>query len=50
MKIHVNVAHDAVNNHDNWNDDMPCVFNIYAAVRNIKRYNMRNIRSVFIIM
>lgn len=49
MKIHANVAHDAVNNHDNSNDDMRCVFNICVAIGN-KRYNMRNICSVFIIM
>lgn len=39
MKIHVNVAHDAVNNHDNSNDDTMCTFNVCAAVRNVKRYD-----------
>jgi len=36
MKMHVNVAHDAVNNHDNSNDDVSCTFNICAAARNVK--------------
>lgn len=50
MKIHVNVMHDAVNNHDNSNDDTPCVFNICAVTRIVKRYNMRDVCFIFIIM
>lgn len=49
MKIHVNVAHDAVNNHDNSNDDTMGMFNVCAAARNIKRYNTWNTLAPYLL-